>query len=233
VLSEGYSSTSSYSQEFAAAADSAVRLLFADPNRLCGIFSLAGHLGAPWARLRSLDQRSSRTCAADSWHPGALWAGSCRRHSPATLAHASRTPLASRRCLLPRWLTLPVRCSRVAGTLRRDRSRQAVMGGGSAAMRDASERRYGVRQAREPCVVIFALLREKRLCRLLLRWVSCVELMCGLVLTGGSVRSRRWSQPRAKVDTDAWKARRSSGRGEICRLRCRAATPLSAGSRVC
>jgi hypothetical protein len=31
------------SQEFAAAADSAVRLLFADPNRLCGVFSLAGH----------------------------------------------------------------------------------------------------------------------------------------------------------------------------------------------
>jgi hypothetical protein len=30
-------------QEFAAAADSAVRLLVSDPNRLCGVFSLAGH----------------------------------------------------------------------------------------------------------------------------------------------------------------------------------------------
>jgi transposase len=76
-------------------------------------------------------------------------------------------------------------------------------------MRDASEHRHGVRQAWEPCVVIFALLREKWLCQLLLRWASCADLMRGQLLTDGSVRLRRWPYPRAKVDTDAWKARRS------------------------
>eukprot|EP01047_Picozoa_sp_COSAG01_P052225 COSAG01_NODE_5472_length_4238_cov_5.639613_5_plen_36_part_00 len=35
------------------------------------------------------------------------------------------------------------------------------MEGESAAMRDAIGRRYVVRRARERCVVIFALLREK------------------------------------------------------------------------
>jgi len=87
--------------------------------------------------------------------------------------------------LLRRWLTLPVRCSRVAGTLRRGRGRQAVMGGGHAAMRDASERRYGMRQAREPCVVLFALLRVAWDLTWFLRWCSCTELLCRLLCTRG------------------------------------------------
>jgi hypothetical protein len=180
-----------------------------DGSPTAGRSSCSGRRFVDHGRATTVDGAPSARTRRGSIAP---WASSCRCHPPATLTHASRTPLPMWRCLLPRWLTLPVRCSRVAGTLQRGRGRQELVRDESAAMRDAIGHRYGVRQAGEPCVVIFALLGAAWDLTLFLRWCSCTELLCKQLCTKGLLACWRWSSRPPNAGPSKRGVRRSFGR---------------------